>query len=503
MFSSQVEEMNTARGQARVDLSQLKQVSEFVADYRDPQGRRFDDAGIIDGQVYSLREAIAHAEGGAQMFLAINLDKNKPLPNALWQQIRQALQELHAATVDLAAQMTTAKTDGQVLTVANGSAITARDTGATVANFTAGATRAVAAADILALQSTLLIALGKASLLAKNDKEGTVIADDAKASAAALTKAEQSAQQALDAAKQAQAALTALEASRVSDQSRFDTTIAKMEADAVDAQKVVEQIRAAAATASEQVAVATARVSDASLAKSQAEDSNKAIAAYNSTLEATKQRVASVEASAQATIAEVQAQSDDVKKLIQDAEAMLRGATVSGLATAFADERKSLDKALVWAIIWFGAGIVLLTATTATLSAYVLNIPFYIKGIDITHLNSDARHFEPTVVGVISRAIILLGPFWLTLFSARRYARLFDLRQRYSHKYNMAMSVEGFKKQAPAYAEAISAWVFQIVAENPVQQKSGGPMDEAPSLSFKDIGSSLMEHVGKVFGGGA
>jgi hypothetical protein len=66
----------------------------------------------------------------------------------------------------------------------------------------------------------------------------------------------------------------------------------------------------------------------------------------------------------------------------------------------------------------------------------------------------------------------------------------------------MAASMEGFKKQAPSYAEAIAAWVFQIVAENPVQQKPGASMDEAPSLSFKDIGSSLMENVGKAFGKG-
>ena len=83
----------------------------------------------------------------------------------------------------------------------------------------------------------------------------------------------------------------------------------------------------------------------------------------------------------------------------------------------------------------------------------------------------------------------------MTLFSARRYQRLFALRQQYSHKYNMAFSVEGFKQQAPTFQEQIAYWVFQIVGANPVPAKSDG----------RDMGQhpveALREWLGKTIGG--
>jgi hypothetical protein len=63
----------------------------------------------------------------------------------------------------------------------------------------------------------------------------------------------------------------------------------------------------------------------------------------------------------------------------------------------------------------------------------------------------------------------------------------------------MAFSMEGFKTQAPEYAQNIAAWVFTIVAANPVQQKPGGAMEESPSFSSNDLASGAANAIGNVF----
>ena len=177
---------------------------------------------------------------------------------------------------------------------------------------------------------------------------------------------------------------------------------------------------------------------------------------------------------------------------------MVSGATVAGLAKAFADERTSLESSMTAAYVGFGVGIALLALFSTVIAAYVLNIPVSILGLHIPAQAKGANGYEVTIAGIISRALILVAPFWLTLFSARRYRSLFDLRQQYSHKYNMAFSMEGFKNQAPEYKEAIAAWVFQIVAANPLLQKSGTAMDEPPPTAVNELISGATNALGRV-----
>lgn len=179
-----------------------------------------------------------------------------------------------------------------------------------------------------------------------------------------------------------------------------------------------------------------------------------------------------------------------VEALIERAKSMVSAATVAGLAQAFSDERRTLDSSMKWAMGWFIAGIVSIFFVTLLLAAYVFEIPFSIGDIPLSGAGRTPElGDEITIAGVLSRAIILLAPFWLTLFSARRYRNLFDLRQQYSHKYNMAFSVDGFKQQAPKYEEEIAALVFHVLAESPVtnSKKSGKSMDESPLMSLQEL----------------
>jgi hypothetical protein len=193
----------------------------------------------------------------------------------------------------------------------------------------------------------------------------------------------------------------------------------------------------------------------------------------------------------------VAARITEVQRLTDDAESMLKGATVAGLAKAFDDERRDIDRRMGRAFVGFISGIGLLLIMSSVIVAYVLGIqsigPLKLSGTGSTVVGM------VTLPGILSRALILLAPFWLTLFSARRYAQLFALRQQYSHKYNLAFSVEGFKKQAPKYGEEIAAIVFQAISTNPFRSPSAiQSMGESPLQSFPDLAGSIQERIAQM-----
>jgi hypothetical protein len=63
--------------------------------------------------------------------------------------------------------------------------------------------------------------------------------------------------------------------------------------------------------------------------------------------------------------------------------------------------------------------------------------------------------------------VFLLPGVWLTSFTALRYSSLFQLHREYSFKAAIAMSVDGFKMQAPEYKEAIAGSAFIELATKP------------------------------------
>lgn len=183
------------------------------------------------------------------------------------------------------------------------------------------------------------------------------------------------------------------------------------------------------------------------------------------------------------------AQVDD---LIAKSEAMLSSATVAGLASEFATTRGQLDKELWWARWSFNGWIVLLLISAVPLFGYVI-LPL-LAGVWPEYLDA-ATKFGPGSASngwqylgnVVARVAVLLPAAWGAMFAARRHASLFSLREHYAYKHSMAVSVEGFKKQAPEYSEAIAASVLEQLAFNPAD-KLGRVKKEmdipAPVLKF-------------------
>lgn len=262
-----------------------------------------------------------------------------------------------------------------------------------------------------------------------------------------------------------------------------------------------EAAKAAADTARDAISEVKATIDETSSeleeSASQAEKKLEEIGAFHSELSAIRSELESLRANADKN-SELQTKYvEEVKSLITEAESMVSGATTAGLAKAFDDERKGLSKGMTWAMFSFFVGIVFLFLTTILLAAYVFEIPLNIFGYNVGQTGRTVeRGDEITVAGVLSRTVILLAPFWLTLFSSRRYRNLFDLRQQYTHKYRMAFSVDGFKQQAPDYAEQMTAWVFHVVAEPPVSTKSSKGMGDNPIPDIQSVVKEQLERFG-------
>lgn len=225
-----------------------------------------------------------------------------------------------------------------------------------------------------------------------------------------------------------------------------------------------------------------------------AQDSAREIGVFHGNVENIRAELESLREAADAGFDTQKGYILRVRELIVEAEGMVSGATTAGLAKAFDEERKMLSRGMGWAMFSFLIGIAFLFITTILLAAYVFEIPLELLGYNVGQLGqTPERGDEITLAGVLSRTVILLAPFWLTLFSSRRYRNLFDLRQQYTHKYSMAFSVDGFKQQAPAYAEQMAAWVFHIVSEPPVSMKTSRGMGDNPLPDIQAVVNDQIE----------
>ncbi|OWV39969.1 hypothetical protein CDZ96_26210 [Mameliella alba] len=168
-----------------------------------------------------------------------------------------------------------------------------------------------------------------------------------------------------------------------------------------------------------------------------------------------------------------------VKHLIEDSESMLKGATVAGLASSFSDAHTKLGKQLFWARVSFYIGITFLFVSAIPLMLYVFfplvspilqtrypELAGVTPNLDVQGEMSGWQYLGQ----VLARFIILLPAAWLVSFSAIRHSSLFRLREHYAYKYSMAVSVEGFRKQAVGYESEIAALVLEQLAFNPADK---------------------------------
>lgn len=501
MFAYQIAAWSSIKERVQEIDGQLSSCLKLLLAFRDDEGTRLDEHGSVEGQAYNIVEAITHAQRALRALADLKPDRKRPFPTGMWVSARAAVDQMAAAANDLQARVQGFPNSGVVLVTLNGSVLGRADNRNPVVSFTDPVTSMVNHADALFPIVSSLAAL-KVPVRQAPDPSDEQISDDAKSVLDSLVEAERGSAEAARAAESARAILDDLTHYR----DEVTNSIADLQIQIAGFAGTAEQRAATIAeidkAASNDAAVIRSKLDDIDKLQGNLESTGQIVNRFASTLKKTEGALSSNRATLDQLIAEALVHGDTVTRLSDDARDMLSSATVAGLAKAFADERDALDASLSGAFWQFVFGILLLSSVTFALASYVLNIPMSIFGVAISGIHPElGNKYEPTMAGILSRIVIITGPFWFTLFASRRYKHLFDLRQQYSHKYNMAFSMEGFKKQSPSNAEGIAAWVFTIVAQSPYDQKPSRPMDESPLVALKELGVDLADKALKRLGG--
>ncbi len=155
-----------------------------------------------------------------------------------------------------------------------------------------------------------------------------------------------------------------------------------------------------------------------------------------------------------------QSREKEIDRLTLAANQMLQGATNAGLTQAFSDASEKYGNEARGAKWGFYGSILFLVISVLPLAFYVFSIPYLDSAEAPTNTGG-------TLGGVLARIVLLLPGVWLTSFTALRYSSLFQLHREYAFKAAIAMSVEGFKRQAPAYEEAIAGSAFVELSTKP------------------------------------
>lgn len=175
----------------------------------------------------------------------------------------------------------------------------------------------------------------------------------------------------------------------------------------------------------------------------------------------------------------------EIARLSELADVMISGATTAGLAKSMEDTRSRYETRMNTARRGFYIAVVLLIASSLPLAAHLLPglLGDWIPGMDTTA--------EGSPYATLGKLMLLLPATWLTAFFTKSYAELFHLEREYAHKAALAMSVDGFKRQAPGFEQEITAEVFLEIRNNPAK---GQPVEPA-SHPLYDV---LSKAVGKV-----
>lgn len=158
----------------------------------------------------------------------------------------------------------------------------------------------------------------------------------------------------------------------------------------------------------------------------------------------------------------------DIARLTQQADAMISGSTTAGLAKSLEDTRRRYEERMNKARQGFVGSVILLAITAVPLAAHLL--PGLFGGLFPA---TDVAH--NTWYGVLGKVLLMVPATWLTGFFTKSFADSFHLEREYAHKAALAMSVDGFKRQAPKYEEEITAEVFLEIRNNPAKDSKVEP----------------------------
>lgn len=171
-----------------------------------------------------------------------------------------------------------------------------------------------------------------------------------------------------------------------------------------------------------------------------------------------------------------------LKEITQQAKDVLGEATVAGLSKEYANQATTVDGQLTKSrhAYYISVGLLVLSVMMALglLPSWAASP---MKPIPEWTFGTPTGAYVVQLLGALgSRILVILPAGLLAAFASTRHSALFRLREEYNHKKGLAASIDGFKAQAPDYAEAMAAAVFQELVKNPALAIDG-KADHSPN----------------------
>lgn len=160
----------------------------------------------------------------------------------------------------------------------------------------------------------------------------------------------------------------------------------------------------------------------------------------------------------------------EIDRLIKLSDAMITGATTAGLSKSLEDTRVRYETRMNGARRGFQWSVALLIFSAFPLAAHLL------PGLFGSWIPAFDAKADGSPYAVIGKVVLLLPASWLTAFFTKSYADFFHLEREYAHKAALAMSVDGFKRQAEDYQQEITAEVFMEIRSNPAARQGPDPV---------------------------
>lgn len=289
-----------------------------------------------------------------------------------------------------------------------------------------------------------------------------------------------------------QAELSAKIASTVAEENKAHNS-------ASEATRLLSDIEQSRKTIDESAAKVAALLASAETVASSAKDLSAEVEAYetefkgfHAALDAREQALAQGNEKLARLLEAVQKNQSDIEAQKAQAAEMLGGATVAGLSSTYKTQGEAVDKQLCWARLAYYFAVAFMIVSVA----FSLNVFGNFMPPIIPAEGQDAGPLAIRVFAAIgSRALVLLPSILLVAFASRRHTALFQLREEYSHKYNLAASVNGFKEQAPDYKQPIAAAVFLELLRNPASALSGDKAEAGNEIATRDLLPTVLNAV--------
>lgn len=208
---------------------------------------------------------------------------------------------------------------------------------------------------------------------------------------------------------------------------------------------------------------------DADTLQQRVEGFSSQFAAFDSQMSSRLEQFAEFEANIKTVEERQRAREKTIDELTAKADTMIRGATTAGLSKSLDDAKQVYEERLGKAQKYFIWSAIALFICTLPLAGQLIPGPW--QQYFAPSSSGDANQVGPWLAA-IGKVIFLIPATWATAFFASNYAELFHLSREYAHKAALAKSIDGFKREAPEYAQEIVGSVFMEIQDNPGSRKA-------------------------------